>query len=124
MSNGKINVSIREPDQTIPSVHWEKVFYFGGGDGHWVIYGHHAAGGFFAIPNLNIACEASEYAYSREWNYGSLIGAGVRKEYAAAIADYVEEYNRNHAAEIDVIHAEDKERQKARLAARGFTLIE
>ncbi len=115
-----IEVSIIEPDQTIPIVHWEKVFYFGGGDGHWVIYGHHTAGGFIAIPNLKIACEASEHVGSTSWNYGSLIGAGVRKEYAHAIAEYVEEYNLNHSSEIYAIQHEDHERMRAKLATQGF----
>lgn len=91
-----INVSVEDNDLTIPYVHFEKTFYFNGGDGHRVIYDHHAAGGFFAIPNLNICCEACENSASIDWNRDSLINAGVRKEYAEAIAMYVKNYDIEH----------------------------
>ena len=56
MSKRKFNMSVEETTSTIPRIWWEKMFYFDGGDGHRVIYGHHIAGGFFAISNYNIYC--------------------------------------------------------------------
>ena len=116
MSKRKFNMSVEETTSTIPRIWWEKMFYFDGGDGHRVIYGHHIAGGFFAISNYNIYCEASEFVGSISWNYDSLVGAGVRKEYALAIAEYVEDFNKAHSAEISALQKEDYARMRASAA--------
>ena len=88
-----MSVSVRDLDYVDPYVHWEKVFYFDGGDGHRVIYGHHTGGGFIAIPNMHISCEAAEGTCSVDWNRDSMISAGVNAKYASAIAEYINSYN-------------------------------
>ena len=113
MNRKNFKMTVEESASTIPRVWWEKMFYFDGVDGHRVIYGHHIAGGFFAISNYKIYCEASEFAGSMNWNYDSLVGAGVREEYALAIAKYVEDFNKTHAAEISAAQNEEYARMRA-----------
>ena len=123
MSNNELNMSVRERGLVKPRVFWEKAFFFDGTDGHYVIYGYHCGGGFFAIPNLNICCEASVYGNATYWNRDSLMGAGVREAYARAIAEFVNDYNIEHGDEIYEIIEEEDERRGAYYAACGLEIV-
>jgi len=123
MSNNDIKLSVKERGLVKPIVFWEKVFYFDGADGHYVIYGYHCGGGFFAIPNLNVCCEASVYGNSTFWNRDSLSGAGIKREYAEAIAEFVNDYNIKCGDEIHAIMEEEDERREAYYAALGIKKI-
>jgi len=119
MNYKKYGMSVKE-SSIAPIVHWEKVFYFDGGDGHRVIYGHHNGGGFIAIPNMRICCEAAEGAHSANWNRDSMIGAGVKEMYASAIAEYIDDYNAVHEAEIRTVLDEEVQRLRDDIIRRGF----
>ncbi len=54
-----------------------------------VIFGRHINGGFIAIPNWNICCEASRYEDDTNHNYIHLVEAGLEKNVAKAIAKYI-----------------------------------
>lgn len=56
-----------------------------------VIFGRHINGGFIAIPNWNISCEATDILPSAGFNREKLVQAGLDENAAIAIANYVEE---------------------------------
>ena len=74
------------------------------GNAYTVIFGHHINGGFIAIPNWNICCEASDIPPTSYYNMERLIAAGLDEATAIAIANYVEEAYQ----EIVKDRAEDK----------------
>lgn len=124
MNYEKYGLSVEESSIVSPIVHWEKVFYFDGGNGHRVIYGHHNGGGFIAIPNLHISCEAAEGMSSAEWNRGRMIAAGVEKKYASAIAEYIDEFNASHGAEICAVLGDEGQRLRSYMMSKGYEVSE
>ena len=124
MNYEKYGMSVEESSIVSPLVHWEKVFFFDGGDGHRVIYGHHNGGGFIAIPNMRISCEAAEGMYSAEWNRGSMIAAGVKKKYASAIAEYIDDFNAAHGAEICAVLSDEGQRFRSYMISKGYKVSE
>ena len=124
MNYEKYGLSVEESSKVSPIVHWEKVFYFDGGNGHRVIYGHHNGGGFIAIPNLHISCEAAEGMSSAEWNRGRMIAAGVEKKYASAIAEYIDDFNNAHRAEIYAVLRDQEQRFQSYMMSKGYEVSE
>lgn len=59
------------------------------GFSYLVIFGKHINGGFIAIPNWNICCEASALPDNAAYNTEKLVRAGMKKKTARAIADYI-----------------------------------
>lgn len=56
-----------------------------------IIFGRHINGGFIAIPNWGICCEASDNLPTSSYNREQLVQAGLDENAAIAIANYVEE---------------------------------
>lgn len=54
-----------------------------------IIFGHHINGGFIAIPNWNICCEASAHNDSSYYNRIKLINAGMDEIIARGISKYI-----------------------------------
>lgn len=55
-----------------------------------VIYGKHVNGGFIAIPNWKICCEASSFQDDSFYNKEQLIQAGMKEDMAEAVAVYID----------------------------------
>ncbi|MFQ9767925.1 MAG: DUF6618 family protein [Thomasclavelia ramosa] len=58
------------------------------GYSYLIIFGHHINGGFIAIPNHKISCEASSDA-DVIYNTAKLHEAGLEKNISKAIANYI-----------------------------------
>ncbi len=56
-----------------------------------VIYGKHVNGGFIAIPDWQICCEASSFRNDIFYNKEQLIQAGMKEGMAEAIAIYIDD---------------------------------
>ncbi len=54
-----------------------------------IIFGHHINGGFIAIPNWNICCEASDHYDSSYYNQTKLMNAGMDEIIAKSIALHI-----------------------------------
>ena len=54
-----------------------------------IIFGHHINGGFIAIPDWNICCEASANSDSSYYNRMKLIDAGMDEITAKEISEYI-----------------------------------
>ena len=54
-----------------------------------IIFGHHINGGFIAIPDWNICCEASANSDSSYYNQMKLIDAGMNGITAKEISEYI-----------------------------------
>ena len=124
MNYKKYGMTVKESSIVAPIVHWEKIFYFDGINGHHVIYGHHNGGGFIAIPNMHISCEAAESMYSAAWNRDSMIAAGVKKKYASAIAEYIDDFNEAHGAEICAVLSDEDQRFRSYMISKGYKVSE
>lgn len=65
------------------------------GSSYLVIYGEHINGGFIAIPNWNISCEAADRNSTLPtdvYNSEKLVSAGLDVNIANTIAFYIQEY--------------------------------
>ena len=56
---------------------------------YFIIFGHHINGGFIAIPDWNICCEASANSDSSYYNRMKLIDAGMDEIIAKEISEYI-----------------------------------
>ena len=54
-----------------------------------IIFCHHINGGFIAIPNWNICCEASDHSDSCYYNRIKLMDAGMDEITARGISEYI-----------------------------------
>lgn len=61
------------------------------GYSYLIIYGKHINGCFIAIPNWEICCEASGRSNDVFFNMERLKQAGLKKETAKAIANYIKD---------------------------------
>lgn len=61
------------------------------GNAYMVIFGHHVNGGFIAIPNWGICCEASDIYPTSFYNKERLIASGLSEDTAEALALYIDD---------------------------------
>lgn len=76
------------------SIHFERTLEIEGVS-YLVIYGEHINGGFIAIPNWNICCEAasgSSNISTVHYNAERLVLSGLDEETAITIARYIDDY--------------------------------
>ncbi|MCR5234790.1 MAG: hypothetical protein K6E53_12940 [Lachnospiraceae bacterium] len=57
-----------------------------------LIFGKHINGGFICIPNWKIGCEASTFAHSSGYNADKMEAAGLDRNTAEALAEYIDNY--------------------------------
>ena len=90
-----------------------------------VIYGYHINGGFIAIPNHRISCEASDY-FENEFNKSKLIQSGLSENVASKIAELISLWSKNHKDEIEQFNEQRNKAQskffKEMLVKNGFSM--
>jgi polyhydroxyalkanoate synthesis regulator phasin len=85
------------------------------GRSYLVIFGTHINGGFLCVPNYGWGCEASAYANETGFNEERLLRAGVPEEIALPIAEYVDEWIRNHQEQVNEVNAAAQDRMMQRI---------
>ncbi|MCR5836494.1 MAG: hypothetical protein K6G88_08300 [Lachnospiraceae bacterium] len=79
-----------------------------------VVFGYHINGGYICIPNWNIGCELADSIGEQLYNVGKLTGAGLDKEVAKQICEYINMWlSENHEKVCDI-----KEKQRAAMNKR------
>ena len=72
-------------------IHFEKQIDCNGYS-YTVIFGSHINGGFIAIPNWEIACEASDSPYNVGYNTSKLTAAGLNEAAAEIISQVIDDW--------------------------------
>ncbi len=63
---------------------------------YYLIVGRHANGGFIALPEWGVSCQASLHITGYDYNRDNLIAHGLDPDIAEAIARYVHEWLDEH----------------------------